>query len=128
MVDPSKLKKLKIVLEKDDDLLSIEKIEELIKREKEESLKNFFIGLKHIIERHYTEAIKWFQLSDCRDSTALIALLAFKVGDMFLYEEYSQETAEEDCLKKQNISVYLTVDSRKIPFSIKEIKKLPEYI
>ncbi|SNZ07760.1 hypothetical protein SAMN06265182_1005 [Persephonella hydrogeniphila] len=128
MVNPTKLKKLKIVLEKNNTSLKAEEIEEILQHEKNEDLKNFLTGLKHISERHYTEAIKWLQLSNCKDASALIALLAFKVGDMFLYEEYANEKVEKDCIKQLNISIYLSTDTKKIPFSIENIKKLPEII
>ncbi len=90
----------------------------------EESLKNFLTGLKHITEKHFTEAIKWFQLSDCKDVPLIIALLSLKVGDTFLYEEYINEPYENECLKRLEIDIYCKLSDKEILLTKNNLKQI----
>ncbi|MDQ7056003.1 MAG: hypothetical protein Q9M89_05860 [Persephonella sp.] len=58
MIQPEKLKKLKIVLQREGKILKTADLQDIIKKTEDINLKNFFTALKHITERHYTEAIK----------------------------------------------------------------------
>lgn len=107
MIDPKKLKKLRFWVDEN----SVKQADE-----------NFLKGIKHIKERHYTEAIKWFQLSECPESPLIIAALAFKVGDEFLFEEY----IDEPFVKKCGGNIYLVYDDNKIPLTKENLLKLKE--
>ncbi|WP_297453975.1 hypothetical protein [Persephonella sp.] len=107
MIDPKKLKKLRFEIDEKD----IKQVDE-----------NFLKGIKHIKERHYTEAIKWLQLSECPESPLIIAALAFKVGDEFLFEEY----IEEPFVKKCGVNIYLIYDNNKIPLAKENLLNLKE--
>ncbi|HHG74392.1 MAG TPA: hypothetical protein ENK22_05045 [Persephonella sp.] len=128
MVDPSKLKKLQILLKKEGKVLSADEIENISEKLKEENLKNFAIGLKHITERHFTEAIKWFQLSDCKDAPLIIALLSLKVGDTFLFEEYINEKSEKDCLEKLEIDIFCKLSDREIILTKDNLHKITDLL
>ncbi|WP_029520697.1 hypothetical protein [Persephonella sp. IF05-L8] len=107
MIDPQKLKKLKFLVDEN----SIKQADE-----------NFLKGIRHIKERHYTEAIKWFQLSECPESPLIIAALAFKVGDDFLFEEYIKEPFNLKC----SGNIYLSYENEKIPLTKENLLKLRE--
>jgi hypothetical protein len=91
-----KLKKLKpIFLNSENKEVDIKFIDKLIEKENNIIKKNFLRGCKHILEKHYTEAIKWFQLADeFNDSILLILFLSLKLGDVFLFKEYFTENLE----------------------------------
>ena len=128
MFEPSKLKKIKFEILRNGERISTENIEKLITSTKDDDLKNFLTGMKHLMEKHYSEAIKWFQLSNCKDSPLLIAILSFKLADQFLYEEYRNLTAEFDCLKKYSLKVYLRFDEKIIFVSPSVVSKISEII
>lgn len=128
MVDPSKLKRLQILLKKEGRTLSPEEIEKISEKLKEESLKNFATGLKHITERHFTEAIKWFQLSDCKETPLIIALLSLKVGDTFLFGEYMNEKSEKDCLEKLEIDIFCKLSDREIILTKDNLHKITDLL
>ena len=68
------LRKIKLFFKSKDNFLNIADFEKLIDRSKNLDEKNFFRGCKHILEKHYTEAIKWFQLSDDFNESILLIL------------------------------------------------------
>jgi len=90
------LKKIKpIFLDKNQHEITPSYLDELIEKEKNTAKKNFLRGCKHTTERHYTEAIKWFQLADeYNDSVLLILFLSLKLDDTFLFNEYFTENLE----------------------------------
>jgi len=87
-----KLRKSKIVfIDREGREIPIEEINKLLKKTTNSTELWFFRGCKHTFEKHYTEAIKNFQLSDTKDSLLMIVLSAFKLVDEFLMKEYSKE-------------------------------------
>ncbi|WP_457626821.1 hypothetical protein [Persephonella sp.] len=124
MVDPKKLRKLKIEVLKEKKAVLPEELEKLAEKISDSSDRNFIIGLKHIAEKHYTEAIKWLQLSECRDSPLIIALLAFKLADEFLFEEYFNEKSSEDCLKELGFEISIEIKDKKFSLSAESLKIL----
>jgi len=128
MVDTSKLKRLKIILKKEGKTLSHYDVEKLSQAIKEIGLKNFVTGLKHITENHFTEAVKWFQLSDCRDAPLIIALLSLKVGDTFMFEEYKNEKSEKDCLNKLGVDVYCRLSDKEILLTKENLNKIADLL
>ncbi|WP_457640249.1 hypothetical protein [Persephonella sp.] len=124
MIDPKKLRGIKVILERNGKQLSEEEIERLLESAESLSEKNFITGLKHIAERHYTEAIKWLQLSDCKDAPMIVAVLSFKLGDLFLYEEYASQASQIDCLAKFRLSLFLQTEKGFFPVSPSTVKNL----
>lgn len=91
------LRQLKIrVLKSSGELLTLKEIEELLQNSVDPKERWFYRGLKHMYENHYTEAIKWFQLVNDDLSRYLIYLIAFKLKDEFIMQEYKAEAKEED--------------------------------
>jgi len=100
------LKQLKIrILKEDDNMLTIEEIDGLLNNSVEPKEKWFYRGLKHMYENHYTEAIKWFQLVNDGLSRYLIYLIAFKLKDEFIMQEYKTDIEKLD-LKLKPVFVY----------------------
>jgi len=126
MVDPRYLKKLKILILENGLPVSPERLEKLASKTANTSEKNFLTGLKHITEKHYAEAIKWLQLSECRDSPLIIALLAFKLADEFLFDEYINEKFSEDCLRKLGFKIRIEVEGERLDLSHENLKTLKE--
>ncbi len=87
-----KLKRSKVVfIDTENRELSLKDINSFLKEAKSQDEKWFFRGCKHILERHYTEAIKNLQLSNTKDALLMIIISAFKLADEFLMEEYLRE-------------------------------------
>ncbi|WP_457622438.1 hypothetical protein [Persephonella sp.] len=108
MLEIKDLRRLKIVFKKDGKILDRAFFDRLIENTDDKDLKNFLIGCRHTVERHYTEALKWFLISGCDDSRVLIILLSYKLGDDFLFDEYYEEDLDfGETLKKLGIEVYL---------------------
>ncbi|WP_457627216.1 hypothetical protein, partial [Persephonella sp.] len=63
-------------------------------------------------------------LSECRDSPLIIALLAFKLADEFLFEEYINEKSSEDCLKKLGFEISIEIKDKKFSLSAESLKIL----
>ncbi len=86
----------------------------------------FLRGCKHITERHYTEAIKRFQLSKSPDAKLMISVLAFKIADDFLFKEYLKLLNEEKLIYFPKIGFYpyFLLEDKKLPIDFKLIKKL----
>lgn len=86
------LKKIKIIFKHKGKEINKDYFEILINNTKDKNEINFFRGCKHILEKHYTEAIKWFQLTDnYQEAVLLILILSIKLGDSFLFDEYYSE-------------------------------------
>ncbi len=87
-----KLRKSKIVfIDRKGREIPVEEINEFLEKTTDSTELWFFRGCKHTLEKHYTEAIKNFQLSDTKDSLLMIVLSAFKLVDNFLMKEYTEE-------------------------------------
>ena len=128
-MDYKELKKAKILFHKDNQNLSVKDIENLLNSTQSNDEKWFFRGCKHILERHYTEAIKNLQLSNTKDATLLILLSALKLADGFLVQEYNEELSNQknksfSILTKYNIKVYLFKQNEKISIDEKSIQIL----
>ncbi|WP_457642493.1 hypothetical protein [Persephonella sp.] len=131
MKDLRDLRKLKVIFKKDDTLLDKDFFDYVLKNVYKEDEKNFLIGCRHTLERHYAEAIKWFQLSSCNDSVVMILLLSFKLGDVFLFEEYYQENIKiGKTFKKMGFKPYIQTESREYSVNeelLKELRRLVSY-
>lgn len=81
-------RKLKVIFLKDNgEILTIEDVEKFLEDGNTKD-RWFLRGVKHIIENHYTEAIKRFQLVDDPDANLLVLACAYKLQDMYIYNEY----------------------------------------
>ncbi len=89
------LRKSKIILVSDGKVLKPAFFDELLKGKLSFEEKWFLRGCKHITERHYTEAIKRFQLCSTDDARLLLLACAFKLADSFLFNEYYKEDLDE---------------------------------
>ncbi len=126
MIDIKRLRKAHILLKKEGKLLTPDYFEYLEKNTEDKDLMYFYRGCKHTLERHFTEAIKWFQLIDDEDAVLMILLNAYKIGDSFLFSEYFKEDLKGNILKKTGLQVFLKIDNKEYPVDmhlIKELKK-----
>ncbi len=128
MIDIRGLRKTHILLKKDNKELSPEYFEEKEEEAQEKDLKYFYRGCKHTLEKHFTEAIKWFQLVDDDDAVLMILLNAYKVGDSFLFNEYFKENLEGSIFNKTKIKPFLKIENKEIPVSIDLIKTLKQFL
>ncbi len=119
------LKKLKIIFKSKGKELNKDYFENLINVIKDKNEINFFRGCKHILEKHYTEAIKWFQLTDdYPESVLLILILSIKLGDNFLFNEYySEDIKSFSILEKYDIHPFIKNGDEKL-LNIDVIKNL----
>jgi len=124
------LKSLKLVFKNLDtgDFISISDLDSLIKATDNTDIKNFFRGCKHILERHYTEAIKWFQLADSFDESILLILFSsLKVKDSFLYEEYqTDKLGDFKLFKVYNFYPFVVIDNKEIALDLQTLNRLKE--
>jgi len=127
-MDIRELKRLKpIFLNLKNEEVKPEELEKLIEKETDLELKNFLRGCKHTTERHYSEAIKWFQLADnLNDSVLLILFLSLKLGDNYLFNEYFTENLEigDTFLKKVEFRPYVKFEDKLYPLDMEFIKSL----
>jgi len=87
----------------------------------------FVRGCLHTAERHYTEAIKRFQLSKTDDARLLLLACCFKVADRFLFDEfYKEELKEFKYLPKYKIKPYWVFEDKKKPIDEEFIKQIKE--
>ncbi|NPA53394.1 MAG: hypothetical protein GXO21_01855 [Aquificae bacterium] len=126
MIDIKTLKKTKIILKKDNKELSPEYFENLEEKTEDKKLKYFYRGCKHTLEKHFTEAIKWFQLVDDDDAILMILLNAYKVGDSFLFNEYMKENFKGNLFKETGITPFLKTLEKEISVNIDLIKQLKQ--
>jgi len=129
MVDTRELRKAKIVFEISGKRVSVETFEKMEENSENIEEKYFFRGCKHTLEKHFSEAIKWFQLVQDHDATFMILLNAFKLGDSFLFSEYYKEDIKRgNLLKKTGLSVFLEIKGKMEPLSTDLIEKLKRYL
>ncbi|RMA97578.1 hypothetical protein [Hydrogenothermus marinus] len=115
-MDPKTLRKSKIeFISEEGKKLKTEYFEELLNQENLTIDEKWFLrGCKHITERHYTEAIKRFQLSSSEDAKLLILLSAFKTGDKFLFDEYYKDNFSDFVyFTKYKFYPYLIIEDKK---------------
>ena len=87
----------------------------------------FIRGCKHVVERHYTEAIKRFQLSKSTDAKLMILACTFKIADKFLFEEYFTEDLNNFIyFPKYQFKPYFVINNEKHEITPKFIKKLKD--
>ncbi|RUM59886.1 MAG: hypothetical protein DSY53_01775 [Persephonella sp.] len=124
----NELKILKLVFKdlKNGNDLTFKDIEFLIKNCKEYELKNFFRGCKHILERHYTEAIKWLQLADNFDESILLILFcSIKLKDNFLFDEYKSNNLKNfPVFDRYNFYPFVRIKDKDRKLSVKLLKEL----
>ncbi len=122
------LKVLKLVFKalRNGNDLTTEDIELLIKNCEENEIKNFFRGCKHILERHYTEAVKWFQLADSfNESILLILFCSIKLKDNFLFDEYKNDNLNNfPIFDKYNFYPFIRIDNKDERLDINLLKEL----
>jgi len=129
MVDTRELRKAKIVFKISGKRVSVETFEKMEENSENIEEKYFFRGCKHTLEKHFSEAIKWFQLVQDHDATFMILLNAFKLGDSFLFSEYYKEDIKRgNLLKKTGLSVFLEIKGKMEPLSTDLIEKLKRYL
>ncbi len=126
MIDPKDLRKTKIIFKRKEEILSPAFFENLEEVAKDKKLKNFLRGCKHTLEKHYAEAIKWFQLVEGDDATLMVLLCAYKLGDSFLFSEYYREDLSGSILNNLGIEIYLQKDKELIKVNNELLKKLKE--
>ena len=126
MINPKDLRKIKIIFKRNEENLSPAFFENLEEIAKEKDLKNFLRGCKHVLEKHYAEAIKWFQLVEDDDANLMILLCAYKLGDSFLFSEYYKEDLSGNILESIGLEVFLQKCNETIKISNELLKKLKE--
>lgn len=102
MMEIKDFRRLKIAfLKENGSFLSVEEVDRLLETAQEPQEKWFLRGIKHILENHYTEAIKRFQLVDDDDARLLILCCAYKIQDRYIFEEYKSSLPGEGRFLKQ---------------------------
>lgn len=114
------LRKLKITFFKEDgSQLSLEEVDRLLEKAEDSQEKWFLRGVKHILENHYTEAIKRFQLVDDEDARFLILCCAYKIKDDYILQEYKNSfPARGMFLKRFNIRPSFVYDGESIGIDV----------
>ncbi|PMP77263.1 MAG: hypothetical protein C0178_03155 [Sulfurihydrogenibium sp.] len=91
-------RKLKIGFIKDDgSFLKEEDLEKQLNLVQDPKEKWFLRGLIHTLENHFSEAIKRFQLVDCKEAVILILACSYKTRDEFVFNEYKEKLSTDDC-------------------------------
>lgn len=86
-------RKLKVVFIKEGgEKLSLQEVESILNSACDIKDKWFLRGVKHILENHYTEAIKRFQLVDDPDSNLMILACAYKIQDKYIFDSYKSKS------------------------------------
>ncbi len=90
----------------------------------------FLRGCLHTAEKHYTEAIKRFQLSKSDDARLLLLACCLKVADKFLFDEFYKENLRDfKYLEKYKISPFwITEEGEKFPITLEFVNQLKELI
>jgi len=89
-------KKLKIgFLKEDGNLLKEDEVNQYLETTQDLKEKWFLRGVIHILENHYLEAIKRFQLVDCDEAVKLILACSYKTRDEFVFQEYKDKQFKE---------------------------------
>ncbi|WP_028950991.1 hypothetical protein [Sulfurihydrogenibium subterraneum] len=98
-------KKLKIgFLKEDGSLLKEDEVNQYLETTHDIKEKWFLRGIIHILENHFSEAIKRFQLVECDESVLLILACSYKTRDEFVFQEYKHKQFKEcGFLKKYSI-------------------------
>ncbi len=125
MVDVRKLRKTYIIFKEENRQLNADFFEGKEKQSEDIQEKYFLRGCKHTVEKHYSEAIKWFQLVDDNDSTIMILLNAYKLGDFFLFSQYyTEELDKGNMFKRLGIQVFLKEGEREKTVSKSVLKEM----
>lgn len=114
-------RKLKIgFLKNDGNLIREEEIEKILKNTEDTKEKWFLRGIIHILENHFSEAIKRFQLVDCKEAVLLILACSYKTRDSFIFDEYKKIFLEKlDCgfFEKYFITPVFLYDKKILPLN-----------
>ncbi len=124
-------RKTKIIFKEGENEVKTDFFEELLKDENLSLEEKWFLrGCKHITERHYTEAIKRFQLSKNVDSVVMILSISFKIADRFMFDEYFNQAEDfkefGKMFKRFGIKPYLDTGTELKEITPELIKKLKE--
>ncbi len=122
-------RKVKIFFKKDNREIKTEFFDDLLKNENLNLDEKWFLrGCKHITERHYTEAIKRFQLSKNLDSIVMILAVSFKIADKFMFDEYLNQIHKQKdygkMFEKFGIKPFIKIDGKDFSLDLKTIEKL----
>jgi len=128
-METDKLRKSKIeFISEEGKLLKKDFFENLLKNENLSLDEKWFLrGCKHITERHYTEAIKRFQLSNSDDAKILLLSCCFKIADKFLFDEYYTENLKSfKYFPKYRFYPYFIVEREKKKIDMEFVKDLKD--
>jgi hypothetical protein len=129
MIDTKTLRKSRIeFIDKEGKVLKSDYFDKLLTVEDINIDEKWFLrGCKQVAERHYTEAIKRFQLSKSDDARLMILASTFKVADKFLFEEYYTENLSNFIyFTKYEFYPYFVIEKEKYKINQEFIKKLKE--
>lgn len=128
-MEVNKLRKSRIeFISKEGKILKKDFFENLLKYKNLNIDEKWFLrGCKHITERHYTEAIKRFQLSNSDDAKLLLLTSCFKIADKFLFDEYyTQDLKDFKYFEKYGFFPYFVYENEKTKIDINFIKTLKD--
>ncbi len=129
MIDTVTLRKSKIeFIDQNGKILKSSFFDKLIEKEDITIDEKWFLrGCKQVSERHYTEAIKRFQLSNSDDAKLIILACTFKIADKFLFDEYFTEDLNNFIyFPKYQFKPYFVIENQKFEITPDFIKKLKE--
>ncbi len=132
MTENLNFRRIKILLKKEGNLLDKDYFEKLLEEDIQIDDKWFLKGCRHITERHYTEAIKYFQLSSHIDAKFMALVSAFKVADKFLFEEYLSiidnldKTKFSELFNRYGIEPYLSIENQELHLNLETINLLKQ--
>jgi hypothetical protein len=119
MMEIKDFRKLKIsFLKEDNSFLKEKEVEEILKNTQDMKEKWFLRGVIHILENHFSEAIKRFQLVNCKEAVLLILACSYKTKDDFIFNEYRSKILEiQDCgfFKKYSIKPTFLYGEKTLP-------------
>lgn len=121
MMEIKDFRKLKIgFLKEDNSFLKEEEIEKILEKTDDMQEKWFLRGVVHILENHFSEAIKRFQLVNCKEAVLLILACSYKTKDDFIFNEYKakfEEVRECGFLSKYSVKPVFIYDKKIIPLN-----------
>jgi hypothetical protein len=130
-MDTKKLRKSRIEFFSENKKVSKEFFKEKLEKKELSSDEKWFLrGCLHTTERHYTEAIKRFQLSNSDDARLLLLACCLKVADRFLFDEFYKEPLKDFKYfqKYQILPYWITEEREKFLIDLEFIKHMKNSI
>ena len=132
-MDTKKLRRSRIefYLDKTEKKVGVKFFEEILEKPDISIDEKWFLrGCLHTAEKHYTEAIKRFQLSKSDDARLLLLACCLKVADKFLFDEFYKEDLKEFKYfeKYKILPFWITEEGEKYLITLEFINKLKEII